>query len=133
MKAEGANTAHRTSAMAISAEPTSSMVRLAASRGDRPSAMWRSTLSTTTIASSTTMPIASTSPNSDRLLSENPNIAMKKNVPTSEIGMARMGMIAARHVCRNSTTTSTTRITASRMVVQDGVDGLLNELRWGCK
>jgi hypothetical protein len=30
----------------------------------------RSTFSTTTIASSTTMPIASTSPNSDRLLRE---------------------------------------------------------------
>ena len=32
----------------------------------------RSTFSTTTIASSTTMPIASTSPNSDRLFSEKP-------------------------------------------------------------
>ncbi len=98
MNAAGANTAHSTSAMATSAQPTSSMVRRAASRGARPAAMLRSTFSTTTIASSTTMPIAKTRPNSDRLLSEKPNIAMKKKVPTREIGMARMGMTAARQV-----------------------------------
>ena len=44
------------------------MLLIAASRGARPAAMLRSTFSTTTMASSTTMPIASTSPNSDRLL-----------------------------------------------------------------
>ena len=50
--------------------------------------MLRSTFSTTTIASSTTMPMASTSPNSDRLLSEKPNMLMTKKVPISEIGIA---------------------------------------------
>ena len=40
--------------------------------------MLRSTFSTTTMASSTTMPIASTRPNSDRLFSVKPNAAMKK-------------------------------------------------------
>ena len=69
MNIEGTNTAHSTSAMAISAEPTSSMLFFAASRGASPAAILRSTFSTTTMASSTTMPIASTSPNSDRLLS----------------------------------------------------------------
>ena len=78
--------------------------------------MLRSTFSTTTIASSTTMPIASTRPNSDRLLMENPNIAMKKKVPTSDTGMATMGIKAARQVCRNRMTTSTTRMMASPMV-----------------
>ena len=78
--------------------------------------MLRSTFSTTTMASSTTIPIASTSPNSERLLSVNPNIPMKKKVPTSETGMATIGMTAARHVCRNRITTSTTRMTASPMV-----------------
>ena len=73
MNADGTNTAHSTSAMAISAAPTSSMVLCAASRGVRPAAMLRSTFSTTTMASSTTMPMASTRPNSDRLLSEKPN------------------------------------------------------------
>ena len=70
MNIEGTNTAHSTSAMAISAEPTSFMLLIAASRGLRPLSMLRSTFSTTTIASSTTMPIASTNPNNERLLSE---------------------------------------------------------------
>ena len=116
MKAEGTNTAHSTSAIAISAAPTSSMLLNAASRGERPAAILRSTFSTTTIASSTTMPIASTSPNSERLLSVNPNTAMKKKVPISETGMATIGMMAARQVCRNRMTTSTTSRTAIRIV-----------------
>ena len=116
MKADGTNTAHSTSAIAISAPPTSSMLRFEASRGLRPAAILRSTFSTTTMASSTTMPTASTSPNSDRLFSEKPNSAMKKNVPISEIGIATSGMMAARQVCRNRITTSTTSRIASRIV-----------------
>ena len=116
MKADGMNTDDSTSAIAISAAPTSSMLLTAASCGLRPASMLRSTFSTTTMASSTTMPIASTRPNSDRLLSVKPNIAMKKKVPMSDTGMATIGMIAARHVCRNRITTSTTRIIASPMV-----------------
>ena len=110
------NTAHSTSAIAISAPPTSSIDLIAASRGDSPCSILRSTFSTTTMASSTTMPIASTSPNSDRLLSENPNTLIMKKVPTSEIGIATIGMTAARQVCRNSTMTRTTRTTASKIV-----------------
>ena len=102
--------------MAISAEPTSFMLFFAASRGKSPVAMLRSTFSTTTMASSTTMPIASTSPNSDRLLSVKPKAAMKKNVPMSETGMATSGMMAARQVCKNTITTSTTSTIASPMV-----------------
>ena len=116
MNAAGTNTAHSTSAIATNAEPTSSMLRCAASRGLRPAAMLRSTFSTTTIASSTTMPIASTKPNSDRLLIENPNTPMKKNVPTSDTGIATIGMTAARQVCRNRITTRTTRTIASAIV-----------------
>ena len=69
------------------------------------------------MASSTTMPMASTSPNSVRLLSENPNAAMTKNVPISDTGMATIGMIAARQVCRNRMMTITTRTTASNSVL----------------
>ena len=116
MKADGTNTAHSTSAMATRAAPTSSMLLIAASRGDSPVAMLRSTFSTTTMASLTTMPIASTRPNSDRLFSVKPNAPMKKNVPISDTGMATIGMTAARQVCRNRITTSTTRSTASPMV-----------------
>ena len=68
------------------------------------------------MASSTTMPTASTRPNSDRLLSVKPNIAMKKKVPISDTGMATSGMMAARQVCRNRITTSTTSMIASTIV-----------------
>src|SRR6059058_4794489 len=87
----GTNTAHSTRAMAMTGPVTSVMAARAASRGDLPIAMWRSTFSTTTIASSTTMPMASTSPNSDRLLSENPSIAMTARAPTSDTGTAIIG------------------------------------------
>ena len=40
------------------------------------------------MASSTTMPIASTRPNSDRVLNEMPTAAMTANVPISDTGMA---------------------------------------------
>ena len=55
--------------------------------------MLRSTFSTTTIASSTTMPTASTRPNSDRLFSDMPSAARTVNVPTSETGIATTGMM----------------------------------------
>ena len=96
MKAVGTNTAASTSAMAMTAVPTSSMVLWAASRGDMPSAMLRSTFSTTTMASSTTMPMASTMPNSVSVLIEKPSAAMTAKVPISETGIATIGMIAVR-------------------------------------
>jgi hypothetical protein len=70
--------------------------------------MLRSTFSTTTMASSTTMPMASTSPNKDSALIENPNSSMNANAPTMDTGTAASGMIEARQVCRNTITTSTT-------------------------
>ena len=75
--------------------------------------MLRSTFSTTTIASSTTMPIASTRPNSERLLSEKPSAAMTAKVPISETGIATIGMIAVRQDCRNTIMTITTSRIAS--------------------
>ena len=50
--------------------------------------MLRSTFSTTTIASSTTMPMASTSPNRVSVLIEKPKSSMNANVPTIETGTA---------------------------------------------
>ena len=113
MKAVGMNTALSTSAMATTAPLTSSIAFLVASTGESPSAICRSTFSTTTIASSTTMPMASTRPNSERLLMENPKAAMAANVPISDTGTATSGMMEARQFCRNSTTTSTTSSMAS--------------------
>ena len=117
MKATGTNTAHSTSAMAMIGRLTSSIALWAASRGERPASMLRSTFSTTTMASSTTMPIASTSPNSDSVLIEKPKASSTAKVPTIETGTATSGMIEARQVCRNRTTTITTSRIASNSVL----------------
>ena len=116
-KAIGTNTAHSTSAIAMIGPDTSFIAWCAAASGLRPSSMLRSTFSTTTIASSTTMPIASTSPNSVSVLIEKPSRYSAANVPTIDTGTAISGMIEARQVCRNRITTSTTSSTASSSVV----------------
>src|ERR1700757_4399639 len=113
MNAVGMNTALNTIAMATTAPPTVSMALRVASLGSIPCSMLCSTASTTTMASSTTIPIASTKPNNDRLLSENPNAAITAKVPTNDTGTATIGMRVARQVCRNTSTTINTRTTAS--------------------
>ncbi len=62
------------------------------------------------------MPMASTRPNSDSVLSEKPSISITAKVPTSDTGTATSGMIDARHVCRNTSTTITTSRMASNSV-----------------
>ncbi|KWV87543.1 hypothetical protein PFLmoz3_02826 [Pseudomonas fluorescens] len=110
------NTAHSTSAVAMIGPVTSLMAFSVAGNGSRPSSILRSTFSTTTMASSTTIPMASTRPNNDRALSENPNRCITAKVPIKDTGTATNGMIEARQVCRNRITTSTTRISASNRV-----------------
>ena len=112
MKPQGTNTAHSTRATPMMGPVTSSIARSAASLGERPCSIHRSTFSTTTIASSTTMPIASTSPNSDSELRLNPSACMKASVPTIATGTEISGMRVARHFCRNRSITRATRITA---------------------
>ncbi|CRQ74604.1 hypothetical protein PAERUG_P45_London_17_VIM_2_12_12_04138 [Pseudomonas aeruginosa] len=116
MNAVGMNTAQSTSAVAMIGPVTSRMARLVASTGLRPRPMLRSTFSTTTMASSTTMPMASTRPNSDSALSEKPSMCITAKVPISDTGTAASGMIEARQVCRNRITTSTTSTRASNRV-----------------
>ncbi len=110
------NTAASTRPMAMTALLTSFMALRVASMGGSPRAMLRSTFSTTTMASSTTMPMASTRPNKERLFSEKPIMAIAANVPINDTGTASNGMMDARQFCRNSTTTITTRIIASTSV-----------------
>ncbi len=127
MNAHGTNTAVSTSPTAMTGPETSSIALIVASRGDRPSSMWCSTASTTTMASSTTMPIASTRPNSVRLFRREPTAAIAANVPTMATGTATSGMIAARQLCRNTSTTSATRMTASRSVLNTSlIDSSMN-------
>ncbi len=85
--------------------------------------------STTTMASSTTMPIASTRPNSDRLFSEKPSAAMTAKVPTMATGTAISGMMAARQFCRNTSITSGHQDDRVAERVEDLVDRLADEGR----
>ena len=70
------------------------------------------------MASSTTMPIANTKPNSVKLFKLNPMAAIAVKVPTMATGTAIIGMIDERQLRRNTSTTSATRITASRNVLK---------------
>src|SRR3984885_4828994 len=72
MKATGTNTDNSTKVIAIIGAVISAIARLVASLGVSSgcSSITRSTFSTTTIASSTTIPIASTIANSDTVLAE---------------------------------------------------------------
>src|SRR5204863_1198830 len=83
MNATGTNTDNSTSVIAMIGAVISAMARLTASPGDSSgcSSMIRSTFSTTTIASSTTMPIASTTASSDTVLAEYPIAFKTMNVP----------------------------------------------------
>ena len=127
MKAHGMNTAESTRPTAITGAETSLIACNVAGLGAIPFSMWCSTDSTTTIASSTTMPIASTSPKSVRLLSEKPNAAMTAKVPMMATGTAISGMSADRQFCRKSRTTRATRITESSSVLKTSwIDSLMN-------
>src|SRR5437016_1718677 len=109
-------TAESTSATPTTTPETSRIACNVASRGAIPSSIWRSTASTTTIASSTTSPIASTNPKSESVLIENPNKGNKTNRPTSETGTAHNGMSVARQPCKKMKTTKTTSASASNSV-----------------
>src|SRR6267142_6215564 len=100
--ATGTNTATSTSEVAITAPATSFIATDAALCGSvMPSTMCRSTFSITTMASSTTRPVASVIPKSVSVLMENPSSFTKMNVPISETGMVIAGMNVLRQSCKN--------------------------------
>ena len=115
-KATGTNTAISTAEVAMIGPTTSFIAATAASTGDKPRSSWRSTFSTTTVASSTTSPIASTMPSMVTMLSEKPIASMAASVKTSETGIAVAGMIVVRQLCRNRNTTPITSASASASV-----------------
>ena len=129
MKPTGTNTASRTSEVARIGLVTSRMACIAASRGVSPCANLRCTFSTTMMASSTTMPIDKTRPNSVITLMLNPSAFSAANVPISETGMAIDGITVIRQFCRNTYTTSTTRISASSSVFTTSLIELVDEAR----
>ena len=126
MKAQGTNTAESTAATPITGPVTSVIARSAAAYGSRPCLIQRSTFSTTTIASSTTMPIASTSPKRESVLRLKPRAAMAAKVPTIATGTATSGISVARQFCKNSSTTSpTSRIASRRVFSTSSIDSVM--------
>src|SRR5260370_501752 len=92
------NTAESTSAIPTTGPVNSSIAFRAASLGESPSSICLPTPSTTTMASSTTNPIASTNPNRESVLIEKPNKGKKMNVPINATGTANIGISVARHI-----------------------------------
>ena len=72
--------------------------------------------SSTTMASSTTRPMASTMASSVSVLMLKPSANISVKVAISEIGMVTIGMIEARSERRKKKITSTTSTIASTMV-----------------
>ena len=69
------------------------------------------------MASSTTVPIASTSAKSVSRLMENPATERKAKVPMSDTKIETVGISVERISCRKTYTTSTTRMMASMRVL----------------
>jgi hypothetical protein len=100
-----------TSEVAMTAPVTSRMAAAAARKASFcPSRMCRSMFSITTMASSTTRPVASVMPNRVRVLMEKPSSFTKANVPMSDTGMVTAGMSVLRQSSRK---TKMTRITST--------------------
>ena len=103
--------------MATSAPEISPIDFSVASRAGNPSSrIMRSTFSTTTMASSTTVPMTSTRANNVIRLILNPAIAMKANVPISDTMIPTSGISVERISCKKTYTTRITNRMASNSV-----------------
>ena len=114
--ATGTKTADNTNAIAITGPCTSSIARSVASTGVKPLSIWCSTFSITTIASSTTSPIASTIAKSVNVFIEKSIKMNAAKVPIRDTGTAKSGINVARQLCKKTKITTTTKINASTKV-----------------
>ena len=112
MKDSGKKTETSTRVVAITAKAISRDPSREASNGSSPNSMRRWIFSSTTMASSTTRPMASTRPSSVSTFTENPNTAIGRKDATMETGMATAGMMVARTDRRNRKITPTTSASA---------------------
>ncbi|MNJ36500.1 hypothetical protein D3C77_312910 [compost metagenome] len=104
----GAYTATKVAAMVSTGPAISRAPFLAACKDDSPSSMRRWTFSTTTIASSTTRPMAKTMASSVSRLRLKPRASMIAAAPSSDSGMLSTGTATARMEPRKRKITSTT-------------------------
>lgn len=97
MKASGRNTAESTRVMPTMAPDTCFIALTVASAGEIPSsAMIRSTFSTTTMASSTTSPMASTIASRVSRLTLKPKASISAAAPSIDRGMVATGISTLR-------------------------------------
>ena len=96
MNSSGMNTATRLTEMESTVKAISLAPVTAAMRGCSPSSVWRTIFSSTTMASSTTKPVASVSASSDRLSRLKPKKYMPAKVPMAATGSTTAGMKVAR-------------------------------------
>ena len=111
----GMNTATSDRVMDTTVNAISFAPRNAASRGGIPCSRYRLMFSRTTMASSTTKPVAIASAMSERLSRLYPQRYMTPNVAMSETGTATLGMSAARTFRRKTKTTKMTSRTEMAM------------------
>ena len=125
-KAVGINTDRSTSTSPITGHVSSSMAFSAAWRRESfPASTRREQSSTTTMASSTTMAIASTRPKSVRVLMVKPIIFITANVAMRLTGMVIMGMTTARQFCRNSRITiMTMRVVSTKVTSTSSIEAV---------
>src|ERR1700709_1327971 len=84
------------------------------------------TASTTMMASSTTIPMASTKPNMVSVLMVKPNGIKKQKVPNMETGIASTGIKVDRQFCKKRNTTKATSASAcSNVFTTSFIDTLI--------
>src|SRR5690625_5842355 len=108
----GINTATKEKLIAVTVKLTSRKPRTAARKGLSPLSKYRIMLSKTTIASSTTKPVATIKAIKEMVLSVKPKAYIKAKLLIKEAGTATAGISAARQLRKKSSTTPTTKITA---------------------
>ncbi len=120
----GRNTAVSTRPMPTRAPVISSIDLRVASLGLSPSSrMIRSTFSTTTMASSTSRPMARTMPNMVRVLMVKPAACSTAKAPSSTTGTAMVGIRVARQSCRKTNiTTTTSRMASTRVLMTSEIE-----------
>ncbi len=124
----GTNTAASTRAMPIRAPVISFIDFTVAASGGRPSSrITRSTFSTTTMASSTSKPMARTMPNRVRVLIERPAAPRMAKVPSKTTGTAMVGIRVARQFCRKmNMITKTSTMASISVTTTSWIDRVMN-------
>ncbi len=117
INAAGKNTDISTKVIPIIGAINSVIASMAACLGLAPASTFLATPSTTTMASSTTIPITTTIAKSVNKLIEKPKAAIPANAPIMVTGMVTAGTKVIRQFCKNTKITNNTSKPASYNVV----------------